>query len=161
MPVIQFQPILANLRHFAPHFTYTTSKYTFFVNFFVYITWVQQGVVTFKISLSAHNFYTYGHIKFFFVARYYIFCHIYPSIQICFYLGSISRKNFPMDKIWDFRQNPAFIFIFWYKYTQLGLLLTYRTKNKFLTIQLNENVLQHSVQYQIGIQIKIIIKLTL
>ena len=65
-----------------------------------------------------------------------IFCVINLLLSwISLYIGPILRKIFPIGEIWSWGQIPTSIFIFWYKYTYLGLLLTCRKKKKFLSNQ--------------------------
>ena len=82
--IIHFLPFLANFRHFPPFFTNIASIYTFLGNFFIKWLWVCSGVLSFKISLLAHIFYTHGQIVSICVKGCYILCHISSTIKIFF-----------------------------------------------------------------------------
>ena len=145
--MIQFQPILANLRHFAPPYTYMAPIQTLCPNFFHKINFPCQSVLSFPISFFGDIFEIRRPNLIFFLIddTFYPICP--PTKLFCFYFSPNSRRIFPMDKIYVFCQNPSLILIFLHKQVQIGTLGTHRKQKKSWVILVYFIIVQPGVMY--------------
>ena len=111
--IIYFQPILANFRQSPPIFTYIAPIQTFCHNFFVYMSWVESGGVSFKISLLACILETPKIILKIFVGEWYILCQISTIHTYLFVLLPNLLEIFPHGQNLGFVQKSSVNFEFY------------------------------------------------